>query len=151
MIINVGNENAYSPNEFKTIEFGQVNICNIITWNNIKKNQLQLQIYQELYSSTSICATSKLDIYNHQSRRHRKVWHLNFEKWTTENIPSDIDIFLKFTEELHSIKIAAINELTTESSTNKPIFIHCDNGCERSGLMLCIDIILYVIDHNQVC
>ncbi|KAL5281493.1 PTPN14 family protein [Megaselia abdita] len=131
MIINVGDENIYSPKEFKTIEFGQ------------------LQIHQELYSSTSICTTSKLDIYNHQSRRHRKVWHLNYEKWTTENIPSDIDIFLKFTEELHSIKIAAINELTTENSINKPVFIHCNNGCERSGLMLSIDIILYAIDHNQ--
>lgn len=109
-----------------------------------------MQIYQELYSSTSICTTSKLDIYNHQSRRHRKVWHLNYEKWTTENIPSDIDIFLKFAEELHSIKIAATNELTSENSTNKPVFIHCNNGCERSGLMLSIDIILYAIDHNQV-
>lgn len=111
---------------------------------------MQLKIHQELYSSTSICTTSKLDIYNYHSRRHRKVWQLNYEKWTSENVPSNIDVFLKFTEELHSIKIAAINELTSENSTNKPVFIHCNNSCERSGLMLSIDIILYAIDHNQV-
>lgn len=48
------------------------------------------------------------------------------------------------------MRLASISEVPAGHNQNPPAMIHCMNG-ERTGLTLVADLLLYTLDHNQVC
>ncbi|KAL9926556.1 tyrosine-protein phosphatase non-receptor type 21 [Glossina fuscipes] len=107
------------------------------------------QVYQEFSQTTDRCITSKLRLYNMQSRRYRSVWHLNYIDWAEQNCPREVNHFLDFLEELNSVRMASINEVPPGHNTNPPVLLHCLEGGGRSGVTLTADLLLYTLDHNE--
>lgn len=138
---------------------------------NFRSLLSQYQIWQEFSQVTERCITSKLRIYHTQSRRYRSVWHLRYCEWVEQNCPKDVGQFsgrsneflvrrtvysiacvlTEFLEELSSVRLASINEVPPGHNTNPPVLIHCSEGGGRAGVTLSADLLLYTLDHNQVC
>lgn len=144
-------------------------------------NYGQYQVFQEFTQNTGRCQTSKFRLYHTQSRRYRSVWHLKYNDWAEQNCPLDVEHFLgethfdfnriqpegrlvkmkltndihinstDFLKELNSVRLASINEVPPGHNTNPPVLIHCSEGGGRAGVTLCSDLLLYTLDHNQVC
>lgn len=62
-----------------------------------------------------------------------------------------VAFYLDFLKELSSVRMASINEVPPGHNTNPPVLIHCNEGSGRSGVTLASDLLLYTLDHNQVC
>ncbi|XP_070492257.1 tyrosine-protein phosphatase non-receptor type 14 [Chironomus tepperi] len=108
----------------------------------------QYQVWREFSQETNGITTSKLRIYHTQSRRYRSVWHVAFYEFNEQNYPKDLSQFLKFLEELNSVRLASISEVPVGHNSNPPVLFHCTDG-ERTGLTLVADLLLYTLDHNQ--
>lgn len=58
---------------------------------------------------------------------------------------------LGFLEEMSSVREHTITEIPTGQNRNPPILVHCSTGVGRTGLAVLSDLLLYTLDHNQVC
>ncbi|XP_063701714.1 tyrosine-protein phosphatase non-receptor type 21 [Culicoides brevitarsis] len=109
----------------------------------------QYQVWREFSQQSDVCTTSKLRVYHTQTRRYRSVWHLMYNNWGDQNCPKDVNHYLRFIEELGSVRLESVNEVPTGHNTNPPVLMHCNDGAARSGLTVAADLFLYVVDHNQ--
>lgn len=82
-------------------------------------------------------------------RRYRSVWHLSWYEFNEQHCPKNLSQFLKFLEELSSVRLASVSEVPPGHNCNPPLMIHCNEG-DKTGLTLVADLLLYTMDHNQV-
>lgn len=83
----------------------------------------QYQVWREFSQQSEVCTTSKLRVYHTQSRRYRSVWHLLYNNWGDQHCPKDVNHFLRFIEELGSVRLESVNEVPTGHNTNPPVYL----------------------------
>lgn len=172
--MQLSDEYSYVPaTSERCLEYGQVSIIYITdlkTLNGHFLSNFQYQVWREFSQETNSVTTSKLRIYHTQSRRYRSVWHLSWYEFNDQHCPKNLSqflskfplkdlknyfltislLFLEFLEELNSVRLASISEVPPEGNSNPPVLMHC-NGGDRTGLTLVSDLLLFILDHNQVC
>uniref|UniRef100_A0A8D0EBN2 Protein tyrosine phosphatase non-receptor type 20 n=1 Tax=Salvator merianae TaxID=96440 RepID=A0A8D0EBN2_SALMN len=78
-----------------------------------------------------------IEVINKQSQERRVVYHLQFTAWPDHGTPRSTEQLVKFIRYMRRIH---------ESG---PIITHCSAGIGRSGVLLCIDILLKHIEKDM--
>lgn len=129
LLIQLTDEFQYVPtNGDRCLEYGQVSerILSFKMGLVLFPSFFQYQVWREFSQESEVCTTSKLRVYHTQSRRYRAVWHLLYNNWGDQNCPKDVNHFLRFIEELGSVRLESVNEVPTGHNTNPPV---CHKSC----------------------
>ncbi|XP_029141339.1 tyrosine-protein phosphatase non-receptor type 20 [Protobothrops mucrosquamatus] len=77
-----------------------------------------------------------IEIINKQTQERRLVQHLQFTNWPDHGTPRSLQHLVKFVRYMR------------KSHQSGPVIAHCSAGIGRSGVLLCVDIVLIYIEKD---
>ncbi|XP_032551250.1 FERM and PDZ domain-containing protein 2 [Chiroxiphia lanceolata] len=103
---------------------------------NDSKDLANFHLRLDNYQILEYFVIRKIEVINKQTEEKRFISHLQFTTWPDHNIPKLAEQLVKF-----------ICHMRKAHSTG-PIVAHCSTGIGRSGVLLCIEILLSYIEKD---